>query len=98
MMDLYRDIAVSMVCSQSTKEQAFSVGAGRDDVADLDCVIGNNHSVNQQFEQRSFSVEVCCRQAFLHATTECFSVCRQIRRIALAVGIVRKILLLAFQR
>ena len=95
---MYRLIAVSIVRTQSTKWLALAVGTGRDDVAYLDATVGDDHAINQQFEQRPLLVEVGACQALAHAAAEHLGVGCQASRLALAFGIVREFNLLPVQR
>ena len=63
-------MAVSIVRTQSTKRLALAGRIGRDDVADLDGTVSDDHAVNQQFEQRPFLVEVGACQARANTAAE----------------------------
>ncbi len=91
-------MAVSIVRTQPTKRFALAVGTGRDDVADLDGAVGNDHAIDQQFEQRPLLVEVSACQAVAHAAAERLGMSCQASRLALAFGIVREFGLLPAQR
>ena len=92
-----REMSASIVCSQSRKRCLFPFRAGRDDVADLDSAIGDDHAVNQQFEQGSFPLEIRRGQALLHTSAERLGVRGQSARLVLSRGITREIPLLAVQ-
>ena len=47
-----------MVCSQSPKGMTFAICTGWDDVADLYLAVGDDHAVDEEFEQGSLPVEV----------------------------------------
>jgi len=87
-----------MVCSQSPKRVAFPVRGGRDDVADLDLAVRDDHAVDQQFEQGPLAVEVGRFQALAHAPAERLGVGRQPRRLVPAFGVVHEVVLLALER
>ncbi len=91
-------MAVSIVRTQSTKRLALAVGAGRDDVADLDGAVSDDHAVNQQFEQRPLLVEVGACQALAYTAAERLGVGCQASRLALAFGIAREFESLPVQR
>ena len=95
---LYRPTVVSIVRTQSPKRLAFTVWAGGDDVADLDCAISDNHTVDQQFEQRPLSVKVGTAQAFAHMPTKRLGMGGQASRLALTRGVMHKLMLLSIQR
>jgi hypothetical protein len=59
----HREMSDSIVCSQSRKRPLLPVRAGRDDVADLDGAVGDDHTVDQQFEQGPLPLEVRHGQA-----------------------------------
>ena len=87
----------SIVCSQSRKRRLFSLRAGRDDVADLDGAVGDDHAVDQQFEQGPLPLEVRHGQALSHTPAERLGVCGQAARFVRPLGILHEILLLALQ-
>ena len=97
MTRLKRAISASIVCSQSRKRRLFSLRAGRDDVADLDSVIGDDHAVDQQFEQCPLPFEVRGGQALLHTPAERLGMRGQPARLVLSLGILHEILLLTVQ-
>src|SRR5215213_12040231 len=57
-------MSASIVCSQSRKGRVLPLRAGWDDITDLDGTVGDDHAVDQQFEQCPLPVEICCSQAF----------------------------------
>ena len=63
MTRLKRATSASIVCSQSRKRRVLPLRAGRDDVADLDGAVGDDHAVNQQLEQCPLPFEVRLGQA-----------------------------------
>jgi len=40
-----------------TKTRLFAIWGGRDHVADLDLLVGDHHTVDQEFDQVSFLLE-----------------------------------------
>jgi hypothetical protein len=95
---LWRDIAVSIVRTQSPKRLAFAARAGRDEVADLDGAVGDDHAVDQQFKQRSLLAKVRVRQALAHAPAERLGVGGQAGRLTLPLGVARELTPLSVQR
>jgi hypothetical protein len=91
-------MAASIVRTQSPKQFAFTIWASRDDIADLDDAIGDDHAVNQQFEQRALSVEIGASQTFAHTLTECLGTGGQASRLALTLSILHQLILLPIQR
>ena len=95
---LKRAISASIVCSQSRKRRVLPLRAGRDDVADLDGAVGDDHAVNQQLEQCPLPLEVRLGQALPHTPAERLGMGGQLGRLVLALGAVHEVLLLALQR
>ena len=56
---------IDIVFTQMTKAGVFASGAGGDDVADFDVVVGDHDSVDQQFDQCAFLRERGVGQAGL---------------------------------
>ena len=52
--DFLLPLGLEIVCAQMTKTRMFAVGGGRDHVADLDLFIGDDHAVDEQFDQLAF--------------------------------------------
>jgi hypothetical protein len=92
-----RETSASIVCSQSRKRRVFPLRAGRDDVADLDGAVGDDHAVDQQLDQGPLALEVRRGQPLLHTPAECLGVRGQPTGLALSLGILHEILLLAVQ-
>jgi hypothetical protein len=90
-------MSASIVCSQSRKRRVFPLRAGRDDVADLDGAVGDDHAVDQQLEQGPLPLEVRHGQALPHTPAERLGVRGQAARLVLSLGVVHEILLLALQ-
>jgi len=80
------------------KRLAFTVRPGWDDVADLDRAVGDDHAVDQQFQQRPLLVEAGAGQARTHALAERLGMGCQASCFALTFGIMRKLMLLSVQR
>ena len=76
----------------------FTFRAGWDDVADFDGAVGDDHAVDQQFEQRPLLIEVCFRQALPNTAAERLGIGGQPGRLAVPLRLVHKIMLLVFQR
>jgi hypothetical protein len=51
---------IEIVFTQMTKAGVFAGGAGGDDVADFDFVVGDHDPVDQQFDERAFLLERGC--------------------------------------
>ena len=79
-----------MVRTQPTKRLALAGGTSRDDITDLDGAIGDDHAIDQQFEQRPLLVEVGACQAVAHTAAERLGVGCQASRLTLAFCIVRE--------
>ena len=62
--------AIEIVFTQMTKTDVFAGGAGGDHVADFDRVVGDDDSINQQFDQAPFLLEGCLSQAALHTVAK----------------------------
>jgi hypothetical protein len=62
--------SIEVVLTQMTKPHALAVGAERDDVADLDLVVGDQHSVDQQFHELALLREVRAGQTGPNPLTE----------------------------
>jgi hypothetical protein len=86
-----------IVCSQSTKRLAISLGSGGDGVSDFDVSAGDDYAVDKQFEQLSLSVEVCPLQALPHALAEQLGMSREVSGFGPAIGIVREVAFPAFE-
>jgi len=61
---------IEVVCTQMTKAHPLAAGAERDDVADLDLAVGDQHAIDQQLDQLPLLGEVGAGQARLNAPTE----------------------------
>ena len=48
---------IEIVFTQMTKAGVFAGGAGGDDVADFDLVVGDHDPIDQQFDERAFLLE-----------------------------------------
>ena len=72
--------------------------AGRDDVADLDGAVGDDHAVDQQLELCPLPLEVRLGQALPHTPAERLGVGGQLGCLVLALGAVHEVVLLALQR
>ena len=94
---LKRAISASIVCSQSRKRRVLRLRGGRDDIADFDGAFGDDHAVNQQFEQGPLPLEVRHGQALSHTPAERLGVRGQPARLVLSLGTLHEILLLAVQ-
>src|SRR5215213_10972133 len=90
-------MSASIVCSQSRKGRVLPLRAGWDDITDLDGTVGDDHAVDQQFEQCPLPVEICCSQAFLDTPAERLSMSGQPGCLVLALGVVREVQLLTLQ-
>jgi hypothetical protein len=56
-----------------TKPHRLAAGAGRDHVADLDVLVGDDDPVDEQLDQLPSLVEGRGGQAALDASAECFN-------------------------
>src|SRR3954469_19398736 len=72
--------------------------SGWDDVADLDGAVGDEHAVDQQFEQRPLLIEVCFPQALPNTAAERLGMGCQPGRLTVPLRIVHEVMVLAFQR
>ena len=68
--------------------------AGRDDVADLDGAVGDDHAVDQQLEQCPLPLEVRLGQALPHTPAERLGMGGQTSRLTLTLGVLLKLMLL----
>ena len=87
-----------IVCSQSTKRVALAFRLDGDRVTDLDGFAGDDHAVDQQFQQRSLAVEVRLLQALPHPPAERRGMARETSGLCPAVGVVREFAFLAIER
>ncbi len=87
-----------IVCSQSAKRLALALRPDRDRVPDLDGLAGDDHAVDQQFQQISLAAEVRLLQALPHAAAELLGMGREAGGLGLAVGVVHEPALLAVER
>ena len=94
MTRFHLEMSASIVCSQSRKRSLFALRTGRDDVADLDSAVGDDHAVNQQFEQPALTVEIGASQTFAHTLTERLGMGGQTSRLTLTLGVLLKLMLL----
>ena len=62
---------LEIVFTQMTKAGVFAGGAGGDDVADFDFVVGDHDPVDQQFDERAFLLERGVGQAGLDPLAKC---------------------------
>jgi hypothetical protein len=90
-----RETSASMVCPRSRKRRVFPLRAGRDDVADLDDAVGDDHAVYQQLEQGPLPLEIRGDQALPHTPAECLRVHRQLACLVLLPAVAHEVLLLA---
>jgi hypothetical protein len=95
---LSRQKRFQIVCTQSTKRLARTIGAGREDVADLDIAVGDDHAVDEEVEQRALALEISVRQALADAPAESLGLGGEFRRLILPLGLGEEVLLLALQR
>ena len=77
---------------------AFTLRAGWDDVADFDGTVGDDHAVNQQFEQRPLLIEAGFRQALPNTAAERLGMSGQPGCLAVPLCLVHEVMLLAVQR
>ncbi len=87
-----------IVCSQSAKRVALALRPDGDCVAYLDGFTGDDHAVDQQFQQRSLAVKVRLLQALPYALAERRGMARETSGFGLAVGVVREFAFLAIER
>src|SRR6266540_64479 len=59
-----------IVRSQMTKTHMLTAGTGWDDIADFHITIGDDHSVDQQFDQLAFLLECGAVETSLHPSAE----------------------------
>jgi hypothetical protein len=87
-----------IVCSQSTKWIALAFRFDGDGVADLDGLAGDDHAVDEQFQQLPLAAEVRLLQALSHALAERLGMGRKASGFGLAVSVVREFAFLAIER
>ena len=80
-------VNAEIVFTQMTKGCLFALGAGWDHVADLDLIVVNNDTVDQQFYQLSALSEIKLFQGWRQALTEVFDMGRQLGHIELFLGL-----------
>jgi hypothetical protein len=97
MTRFHRAMSDSIVCSQSRKRRVLRLRGGRDDIADFDGTFGDDHAVDQQFEQGPLPLEFRRSQALLHTPAERLGVRGQAARFVRPLGIPHEILLLTVQ-
>ena len=89
---------VQIVCSQSPKGLALALRSGGDYVSNLDGAVGDDHAVDEQFQQLPFPVEACLLQARAHAAAERLGMGREASGFVLAIGVVHELAFLALKR
>src|SRR5919107_3994945 len=87
-----------MVRSQPTKGFSFAIRPGGDHVTDLDITVGDDDTVDQQFEQLALAVEVGPLQALPHASAEHLGLGCQPSSLTLTVRVLQQFALLAIER
>jgi hypothetical protein len=66
-----------VVCTQSTKRLAFTLGASRKGVADFHLTVSDNNTINQQLEKSPLAVEVGTSQSIANTPAELLRIIRQ---------------------
>ena len=70
-----------------TKAHVLALGAGGDDVADLDVPIRHDHSVDQELNQLPLLLECCLGESALDSPTEVVHGCDQPSQLLLTVDL-----------
>jgi hypothetical protein len=78
-----------------TKAGIFAFGICRDNIPYLNITIGNNHPINEQFNQLTLLLKARSFQTFLHTLTEFFYRCDQCRHVVLMINLQIQLRLLA---
>ena len=67
-----RHWAIEIVSSQMTKTKVFTAGGGGDHVTDLHLLVGDDDTINEQFNQLPFLLKGGLRQSILHSRAKRF--------------------------
>src|SRR5215468_7191521 len=73
----------SIVCTQMTKTHVLTGRRHRDHIANLDVRVGDDHAVNEEFNQLPLLFPGCLLKAALHPGTEGFHGLRERGQIVL---------------
>ena len=87
-----------IVCSQATKRLALALRPDGNGVPDLDGLAGDDHVVDEQFQQRPLAPEARLLQPLPHALAERLGMSRKASGLGLAIGVVCEFVLLAIKR
>jgi hypothetical protein len=87
-----------IVCSQATKRLALALRPDGSGVPDLDGLAGDDHAVDEQFQQLPPTPEVRPLQAMPHAPAERLGMGREASGFGLAVGVTREFAFLTIER
>jgi hypothetical protein len=88
----------SIVCTQMTKMHVLTGGRCRDHIANLDVRVGDDHAVNEEFNQLPLLFPGCLLKASLHPGTEGFHGLGEPGQILLPLGVCCELVFLAHQR
>src|SRR5215470_7400050 len=84
---------VLIVCTQMTKPDVLTGRRRREDVADLDITVCDDHAINEQFDQLAALVEGGACKSALYALTEARERARHLREGLLLVHVRLHLLL-----
>lgn len=79
--------AIEIVFTQMTKEGIFTIGVGRNHVADFDLVVVNDNTVNEQLNQLAALSKVKGVEGWLKSLAKVLNVLRQLEQVKLLLGL-----------
>src|SRR4030067_2809381 len=79
---------MEIVCTQMTQTSVFTTGAGWDDIADLNFLIVNDHTINQQFYQLPALFKIQIIQDWLKTLAKPLDVICQCEGLNLLLGLM----------
>lgn len=90
--------AAEIVCTQMTKTDLFAARVGGNHIPNLDVGIGNDHPIDQKFDQLPFLLEAGVSQARLDPGAEVANRDGQPGDLFMPLGLGRQLALLFYQR
>ena len=78
---------IEIVFTQMTKEGIFTIGVGRNHVADFDLVVVNDNTVNEQLNQLAALSKVKGVEGWLKSLAKVLNVLRQLEQVKLLLGL-----------
>ena len=78
---------IEIVFTQMTKEGIFTIGVGRNHVADFDLVVVNDNTVNEQLNQLAALSKVKGVEDRLKSLAKVLNVLRQLEQVKLLLGL-----------